>query len=381
MYRNLCIEIDKKNIENNIINILKEVKYKYNIGVVKGNVYGHGLGIIDSMILAGINYFAVSNLDEAIHLRSKTKLPILILEPIEKDYLKEAYDNNITISINSLDYYNLIKDTLYKLKVHLKIDSGMNRLGVNKKDDVNFIFKNIKNTNLYLEGIFTHFATSGILDKQYDNQVERFKNLTSDINLSNVDIVHVDRSVTALAHEKLSFTNGVRLGLVMYGFDQIINIPLTFMNRLRNIKRNYIRRKYNISKTIPYRDFNLKQTFTLKTKILQIKDVKCGSHIGYGTACVANADMRVAIIDCGYMDGISKKRAGSNVEINGKLYPIIGDIGMTMSFVHIDESVNMDDEVIIIGGRVSVKYVANYLNTSAYEVINMLDSSIEKIYK
>lgn len=381
MYRNLCIEIDKKIIENNIRNILKEVKYKYNIGVVKGNVYGHGLGIIGSMILSGINYFAVSNLDEAIHLRSKTELPILILEPIEKDYLKEAYDNNITISINSLDYYNLIKDTSYKLKAHLKIDSGMNRLGVNKKDDVNFIFNDIKNTNLYLEGIFTHFATSGILDKQYDNQVDRFKDLTSGIDLSNIDIVHVDRSVTALAHEKLSFTNGVRLGLVMYGFDQIVNIPLTFMNRLRNIKRNYIRKKYNISKTIPYRDFNLKQAFILKTKILQIKDVKCGSYIGYGTQCVADSDMRVAIIDCGYMDGISKKRAGSNVEINGKLYPIIGDIGMTMSFVRIDEDVKMDDDVIIIGGRVSIKYVANHLNTSVYEVINMLDSSIEKIYK
>lgn len=381
MYRKLKIEINKENIQNNIKNLINELNYKYYIGVVKGNFYGHGTGLAKTMEKSGINYFAVSNLDEAISLRGETKLPILILEPIDYKYFDIAYKNNITLTINSKEYYDLIKEYKEKIKVHLKIDSGLNRLGIKNKGDVDYIVSDIKNTNLYLEGIYTHFATSGILDKQYDIQLSRFKELTSNIDLNNIDIVHIDRSATALAHEKNSITNGVRLGVSMYGFNPIPYIPNTFMNRLRNIKRNYIKKKLNISKTNEYKNLNLKEAFTLKTGILEIKDVESGEHIGYGTKVMANENIKVAIIDVGYMDGISKKRSNSKVEINNKLYDFIGDIGMTMSIIKIDDSVKIDDEVILIGDKISIKYVANILNTSIYEVTNMLDSSILKEYR
>lgn len=381
MYRKLKIEINKENIQNNIKNLINELNYKYYIGVVKGNFYGHGTGLTKIMEKSGINYFAVSNLDEAIALRGETNLPILILEPIDYKYFDIACKNNITLTINSKEYYDLIKEYKEKIKVHLKIDSGLNRLGIKNKDDVDYIVSDIKNTNLYLEGIYTHFATSGILDKQYDIQLSRFKELTSNIDLNNIDIVHIDRSATALAHEKNSITNGVRLGISMYGFNPIPYIPNTFMNRLRNIKRNYIKKKLNISETNEYKNLNLKEAFTLKTGILEIKDVKSGEHIGYGTKVIANENIKVAIIDVGYMDGISKKRSNSKVEINNKLYDFIGDIGMTMSIIKIDDSVKIDDEVILIGDKVSIKYVASILNTSVYEVTNMLDSSILKEYR
>lgn len=381
MYRKLKIEINKENIQNNIKNLINELNYKYYIGVVKGNFYGHGTGLTKIMEKSGINYFAVSNLDEAIALRGETNLPILILEPIDYKYFDIACKNNITLTINSKEYYDLIKEYKEKIKVHLKIDSGLNRLGIKNKDDVDYIVSDIKNTNLYLEGIYTHFATSGILDKQYDIQLSRFKELTSNIDLNNIDIVHIDRSATALAHEKNSITNGVRLGISMYGFNPIPYIPNTFMNRLRNIKRNYIKKKLNISETNEYKNLNLKEAFTLKTGILEIKDVESGEHIGYGTKVIANENIKVAIIDVGYMDGISKKRSNSKVEINNKLYDFIGDIGMTMSIIKIDDSVKINDEVILIGDKVSIKYVANILNTSVYEVTNMLDSSILKEYR
>lgn len=381
MYRKLKIEINKENIQNNIKNLINELNYKYYIGVVKGNFYGHGTGLTKTMEKSGINYFAVSNLDEAIALRGETNLPILILEPIDYKYFDIACKNNITLTINSKEYYDLIKEYKEKIKVHLKIDSGLNRLGIKNKDDVDYIVSDIKNTNLYLEGIYTHFATSGILDKQYDIQLSRFKELTSNIDLNNIDIVHIDRSATALAHEKNSITNGVRLGISMYGFNPIPYIPNTFMNRLRNIKRNHIKKKLNISETNEYKNLNLKEAFTLKTGILEIKDVESGEHIGYGTKVIANENIKVAIIDVGYMDGISKKRSNSKVEINNKLYDFIGDIGMTMSIIKIDDSVKLDDEVILIGDKVSIKYVASVLNTSVYEVTNMLDSSILKEYR
>lgn len=381
MYRKLYIEIDKKNIEDNIKSLLNNLDYKYNIGVVKGNFYGHGIGVLDSMEKCGINYFAVSNLNEALEIRNKSDKPILILEPISYEYFDIASNNNITLSINSLEYYESVKKYNKKIKVHLKIDSGLNRLGLKNKNDIKYIVEDIKNTNFYLEGIFTHFATSGLLDKQYDNQVEKFKILTSDIDLSKIDIIHIDRSATALAHKKLSFVNGVRLGISMYGFNPIPYIPNTFMNKIRNIKRNFIKKKYKISETKEYVNLNLKESLKLKTGILEIKEVKKGEYIGYGTKTKAENNMKIAIIDVGYMDGISKKRYNSNVLINDKTYNFIGDIGMTMSAIKIDDSVGIDDEVILIGNKVSIKYVANVLGTSVYEVINMLDSSIQKVYK
>lgn len=381
MYRKLYIEVNKKNIENNIKNLLEVIDYKYNIGVVKGNFYGHGSGIVDVMEKSGINYFAVSNLDEALSLRSKTDKPILILEPIDYNYFDLAYSNNIALTISSKNYYDNVKTYKNEIKVHLKLDSGLNRLGIKDKEEVDYIINDIKSRNLYLEGIFTHFATSGILDKQYDNQVEKFKYLTRDIDLSKIDIIHIDRSATALAHKKLDFVNGVRLGISMYGFNPIPYIPNTFMNKIRGIKRNYIKKKLNISHTNEYVDLNLKEAFKLKTGIIEIKYVNKGEYIGYGTKVKATDNMKIAIIDVGYMDGISKKRSNSKVQIKDNIYHFIGDIGMTMSIIKIDENVDIDDEVILIGDKISIKYVSRVLNTSVYEVTNMLDSNIEKVYR
>ena len=128
MYRNTYVEINLANIRHNIKTIKEKYKYKYYIGVIKGNAYGHGMGIVKTLLDAGINFLAVSNLDEALEVRKIDKnIGILCLEPIDTKYMDICEENNISICVNDYDYYLELCKLKYKLKIHLKIDSGMNR--------------------------------------------------------------------------------------------------------------------------------------------------------------------------------------------------------------------------------------------------------------
>ena len=173
MYRNTYVEIDVQQIKENIKNIIKKNSdYKYYFGVVKGNAYGHGMGICKWIIEAGINYLAVSTIEEALEIREKVSkdIPILILQPINLDYVDLCIKNNFTIIVNSYENYLKLKKMNVKgLKVHMKIDSGMNRLGFNNEEDIRKVYQDLTiSDTIKLEGIFTHLATIGITDDRID---------------------------------------------------------------------------------------------------------------------------------------------------------------------------------------------------------------------
>lgn len=225
MYRNTYVEINVDNLKYNVETLINNYKgYKYYIGVVKGNAYGHSEKIARHLLASGINYLAVATLEEAMAIRKETiDAPILCLEPVSLNSIEECINNKIAITIPSFEYFEslLKKDLSGNLKVHIKIDSGMNRLGLNDKNEVKKVYENLKyDNNMELEGIFTHFATSGINDKNWDNQLESFKEIVSLIDLNTIPIIHLGRSLTLLNHEKISFANGIRLGIIMYGYNQ-----------------------------------------------------------------------------------------------------------------------------------------------------------------
>ena len=165
---------------------------------------------------AGINYLAVSSLEEALEVRKiNDEIPVLILEPISLEATKVATENNITITVDNTQYFDALIESNIKAKFHLKIDSGMNRFGIKEKKQVNYILQK-RTEALYLEGIYTHLSNGRTNNEIYVNQINSFKYLTSDIDLSKKDIVHLDRALTMEKHEKLEFANGVRLGIAMY---------------------------------------------------------------------------------------------------------------------------------------------------------------------
>lgn len=385
MYRKTFVEVNIDHLKDNVSNIIKKYNdYKYYIAMVKSNAYGHGLYIVNDLIDSGINYFAVSSLEEAIEIRKYNKdISVLCVEPIEIDSVDVAIKNNITLTIISYDYLKrLINKNKSSMKVHIKIDTGMNRLGISDKDEFNKVVSLIsKNSNIYLEGLFTHFATPGINDIYFDSQLNNFKDITSDIDLNKIPIVHLSSSFILLAHPKIEFANGVRFGTILYGYDisphKLSNSPKDILRKIRN---NYLIKKYNISKTYDNVSIKLTPALKVKTNIIQIKKIKAGDKVGYGMLYTAKQDEVIATIPIGFDDGIGINHVGRYVVINNKKYPVIGEISMCMMSILIDDSIKVGDEVTIMGDGITLGMVSRLNNTSIHNTLVNIGKNLPRVY-
>lgn len=378
MYRSTHVKINLDNINNNITEIIKKYdNYDYYFGVVKGNCYGHGIQIIETLIKNGINYLAVSSLDEALEIREINKnIPILCLQPIDTEYLDICSKNNITITVHSSTYVKNIKNIDNPITVHIKIDSGMSRLGFNNKNELKKAISLLqKNNNINIEGIYTHMGTNGITDVYRKKQLNSFEDITSLIDLNIFKIIHIDRSVTLLCQPKIPYCNGVRLGIVMYGFGQK-RIERNFMQK---IKYEIKTRLYDIPKT-NYDELNLLPAFSLYSKVIQVKKINQGSLVGYGMSYQAPEDMIVATVEIGYYDGLNLNYNNNYVFVNNKRYKIIGTINMGMITIKADETIQEGDMVEIFGEHISIKEAARNSHTTVYQLLSCIPKFIPRIY-
>lgn len=378
MYRQTFARIDSDILKNNIIEIKNKYNnYEYYIGVVKNNAYNHGMYIVNDLIAGGINYLAVSSLEEAINIRKfNLDIPILCLEPIELEYIYDAINNNVTITIENLSYLEELNSFKFKdvLKIHLKIDSGMSRLGFTSAKELNKATEIINNNKmLFLEGIYSHFATSGVSDKYWDIQLNNFKNITKDINLNIIPIVHLGRSLTLVNHPKISFCNGIRLGIVMFGFAQSINSG----NFLQEARRNMLVKKYNISDTTRSNNLKLRTAFSLYSKVISVRKIKIGDFAGYNANFVAKEDTYIATLPIGYADGVTK--AFKEVYIKNKRYEIIADT-MDMIMVKVDKTIKIGDKVEIFGNNIKIKEITSRLGINAYHLFNQITTRVPRVH-
>ncbi|MBR3720239.1 MAG: alanine racemase [Clostridia bacterium] len=384
MYRRTYLEVDCKKLENNIINIRKNYpRYDYYFGVVKGNAYGHGSYVINSLIKGGINYLAVSSLEEAIKLREyNTEIPILILEPIHLEFLDKCLINDITITVSNMEYFRelLTIDMPKQIKMHVKLDTGMSRLGItNSKDLDEIIEKTTDNPNLFLEGIYTHFATSGINDKHWDDQLEKFKEITKNVDLSKIPIVHMGRSLTLVNHDKIPFCNGTRLGIVMYGMSQNMPKGTGFKAYLRDLRNKKNRKKLGISSTTTTNNLDLHTVITLYSEVIDLHQIHKNDFVGYGAEYIADSDMLIATVPVGYADGIPKNI--KHVIINDKKYDVVGAMCMDMLSVKVDSSVKLYDKVTILGGdKLPIKQVANECGINSYTLFTGITNRVPRVY-
>lgn len=347
MYRNTYAEINLNNIKENVSTIINNYSgYKYYIGVVKADSYGHnGDRVVKSIIDGGCNYLAVSSLDEALEIRKHFAIPILCLGIINPKYIDICEKNNIDITITNIDYLRQIKD--YKVNIHIKIDTGMNRLGVKDIEEFNLIVDELKRSNLKLKGIYTHIYSADN-EKSTMKQIDNFKYITKDIDLNDIDMVHIAQSDTLINYPKIDFCNGCRLGIVMYGLNN--------------------------------NNLNLKNTISLCSEVIEIKKLKQGEVVSYGGKYKAIIDELIGIISIGYADGVNRKLTDSYVYINNKQYQIIGSICMDMLIVKIDESVKLNDKVYIYRDIEHIKTLSNYLNTIPYELICNISKRVPRKY-
>lgn len=383
MYRKTYARINHNILTDNIKEIKKKYpEYDYYFGVVKNNAYHHGIKVVNALKAGGINYFAVSSLEEALELRKyELNTPVLILEPIEIDYIYDCINNNITITIENLkDIQNLLSlKVSYQLKIHLKLDTGMNRLGFKDKKELEQAIQLLKNSeNLYLEGIYTHFATSGINDYYWDEQIKRFKDLTENIDLEQIPIIHLGRSQTLVNHPKIDMCNGIRLGIVMYGFPQNIKKDNTLKGKIRELKNNIFRKKHHISKTILSNDLKLKTAFSLHSKIISIRPITKDEFVGYNASFISKEKACVATVPIGYADGIDKKF--KYVSINQQRYPIIADT-MDMIMILVDNNIRVGMEVEIFGSDITIPEVTKNIDVNAYHLFNLIQNRVPRIHQ
>ena len=352
--RNTYSEINLKNIRENVKKIIKRYNnYNYYFGVVKANCYGHeGIETVKAIIDGGCNYLAVATLDEALYIRKYIEnIDILCLGVIPCEHIDKCIKNNITITINSLEYMKeLLNQKTSNLKAHIKINTGMNRLGINNIKDLEETIKLAEENNIVLEGIYTHmyYATNKQL---YIKQKDFFKNILNSINAKQIfKIIHMSASNAFSLYEKPDFVNGCRMGIIMYGISEID-------------------------------DLDLKSTLSVYSEVIQINDIKKGDTVGYFGKYLASEDNeKIAVVCIGYDDGVIRKNTGRDVFINNKRYPIIGNICMDMLFVKVDDTVKVHDKVTILKDIDHIKEVANYLGTTPYEILCSPRERVKRIY-
>jgi alanine racemase len=382
MYRKTYVEVDENILSSNIKEITNKYDYKYYIGVVKNNAYHHGIRIVNSLIESGINYLAVSSLEEAIQIRKyNLQIPILVLEPVSLEFIDDVINNHITLTIESLDYLKKLNSMSlpYCINMHLKIDTGMNRLGFKNKAEINEAVEIIrKNSKFFLEGIYTHLATSGISDYHYDKQISKFLELMKDIPLKEIPIVHIDRSLTFVSHEKLPFVTGVRLGIVMFGFSGSRKVGTDLKSKLREVKRQMYLKKHHISPSILENDLQLSTAYKLYSIVSSIRKVSKGEFVGYNAGYKVKEDGFIATIPVGYADGVNKDFGF--VAINNKRYKIVAD-AMDMIMVLVDKNVKIDDKVEIFGDTIKIREVANKLGINAYHLFNQISTRVPIVHK
>lgn len=383
MYRNTYAHIDNNILTDNVKKITtKYNNYKYYIGVVKANAYGHGAYVVNALIDGGVNYLAISSLDEAVEVRKYNKdIPILCLEPINTKYINDCIKYKVTITIDSILYFRELmnEDFKGKLKVHLKLDTGMNRLGIKSQKEVMEIVSKLETSNsIILEGIYTHMATTGINDSHFDAQVNKFKSLIKDIDLSKIDIIHIGKSSTLVQHKKLDFVTGIRMGIIMYGFNCSIPMRKGFKGFIYELRRNKNIKKYNISPTFRSNDLKLKTAFSLYTEVMSLRRVRAGETVGYGAEYKVPNDTLIATLPIGSADGINQNY--KYVSINGRKYSIVGEVCMDMITVSVDNNVKLHDKVEIFGDTISVRETTRNLGSNAYRVFTSITTRVPRVY-
>ena len=352
MYRNTYVQIDLQNIKENVQKIIKRYSnYKYYFGVVKADCYGHDdVKTVKAIIDGGCNYLCVATLEEALEIRKKIEdIPILCLGVILKDYIDICKTKNITVTIPSLEYVKELKDeNIENLKVHIKINTGMNRLGIKESEELKEVYKILEKKKANIEGIYTHIYEANNKQK-YDIQIEKFEELLENIPKERIPIIHTSASEAMSNYNKIDDVNGCRLGIIMYGFTE-------------------------------NKELNLKSTFSLKSQVIQINNLKPGETVGYNGKYIAKENEKIAVVSIGYADGILRKNTGRTVFINEKEYKIVGNICMDMLFVKIDNTVKLYDTVEILKDIEHIESVAKYLDTIPYEVMCSIRKRVPRKY-
>lgn len=378
-FRPTWAEIDLKAIEYNYCQVRRLVGKAINIMVVvKANAYGHGTVEVSRVLeKLGVDYLGVATMDEAVRIRDHgIKAPILVLGSVLPSEVQPAIQKDITLTLcNDEIIETIVKETKEhpstslgtgrpetNIRVHIKVDTGMGRIGVWHEEALEFVKKVSKEKGIILEGIYTHFSSAGRDDFFTKYQIDAFEKLLYEIekNWIKIPLRHAANSI-ATVDFKRSHLNLVRPGLIIYGM-----YP-----------------KHTFPKLI-----KLKPAMSLKTRIVFIKETPAGRAISYGRTFITQKPTIIATLPIGYADGLFRNLSNrAEVLVRGKRAPVVGKVTMDQTMIDVGhiKGVKIGDEVVLIGkqGRdeIRMEKLARLAGTIAYEIVCSISNRVPRIYK
>lgn len=364
---NAWIEIQYDHLQHNVLEIKKLLPKKTTfMAVVKANAYGHGLIQVATYLnTIGITSFGVARIEEAVELRKAgIKGEILVFGYTSPDQCQVLSDYDIMQTVVDVEHARALEEMNIPIKVHIKIDTGMHRLGIDfqRMEELVAIFQY---RYLCIEGMYTHLC---VCDSQQQDdvdftnqQIDAFYQVIESLKVHQIKVpkIHIQSSYGVLNYPLLS-CDYARIGIAMYG--------ILSTDDHRTIRK-----------------VNLKPVLSIKAKVISIRTVPAGETIGYGRTYVCHNETQVAVIPVGYADGIPRnfETQGGYVIIRGQKVPIVGRICMDQMTIDISQyDVKIGDTVTVIGHKrdsISVENIATMCDTITNEVLSRLNNRLPRI--
>ncbi len=359
LLRRTWAEIDLSALEYNYNNIKSYAGGKEVIAVVKADAYGHDDRSVSGKLAGlGVRRFAVSNIWEGIKLRcSGIDGEIIIFGYTDEDFFDELVKYSLTQTVGSVEYAQRLSSYAVKnklrLPVHIKVNTGMNRVGIDTREELERI---MSLSGLDFIAAYTHFSAADSLDDEdisyTDAQQEKLLSVTEGKGL----MLHSQNSA-GIAYHKCFKADAVRAGIVLYGL--LPNYPLK----------------------VP---FDIKNVMTLKSRVQQLKKLPIGAEVSYGRTFRAENEITAAVVPIGYADGYFRAFSSKGkMLINGKLCPVLGRVCMDQTIVDVtDADVGVGDEVIVYGGQceqTTADYNAALIGTIGYELTCAVSCRVPRV--
>ncbi len=359
------VEIDREALANNVRLIRAALGPKVAfMATVKADAYGHGAVTVSRIALRnGADYLAVASVAEALEIRNAgIDAPILVLSYTPVHAIRDVIRNDITITLYDLDlaraYHKVAQELQSTLKVHVKLDTGMGRIGVLPEEAITLFRHLIHMPHLDIEGAYTHFSVADEDPEFTRYQSKLFKDTLMPIRAAGIKLkyMHAANSAGTLLGEDFHFSMA-RVGLLLYG--------------------------YHPSTTLP-RIGGLQPLMTWKTVIAQVKTLPAGHAIGYGNTYTTSHNERVAVIPVGYADGFRRSPNWGHVLVSGQRAPIRGRVSMEKTVISVDhlDGVSVGDEVVLLGSQgdasITADEIAERLGTISYEVLTSVMARVPR---
>jgi len=362
------LEVDLLHLKQNLENIKAYVKPAKVMAVLKANAYGHGVDGVAPFLAPFADYIGLALVEEGIHLRKLgIHNPILILGGSLPYQVPLFIKNDLILAASTPELLetadNLAHLARKKLKVHLKIDTGMERIGVHDYEAEPFLEKSLSCSHLEIEGIFSHFANSEVPNLIHAKlQLERFEEVLyfyEKRSIPHPPIRHMANSGAILQFPE-SHYDMVRPGVMLYG-----------VYPGREVKRT----------------IEVKPALTWHSKVAYSKITNPGRPVSYGSLWQSDRPTRVLTIPCGYADGYFRTMTNkAEVIVNGKKYPQVGRICMDQFMVNLSEDeAQVGDEVILLGEaeageRITPEELAEWAGTNEYEVMTNISARVPRVF-